>query len=146
MRLLGFKHYLSSFIDVAAPLSFSGVEQGTTKLPFAALDCRFNAVRCCSIRHHEEAIGEVLMDVPAHECIHLATPRCDGSDAPPVQCWQDKPVSHIDTKLVAAAPTTGMALQSCVNPLGRTSTGGARNENHHFLRHFGFQRLPWGLV
>ena len=43
-------------------------------LPFAALDRGFNGVSGCSIWQHDEPVAEVLMDVTAHECIHLVTP------------------------------------------------------------------------
>ena len=43
-------------------------------LPFAALDRGFNGVSRCSIWQHDKPVAEVLMDVSAHECIHLVTP------------------------------------------------------------------------
>jgi hypothetical protein len=51
----------------------SGVEERTAMLPPAALDCCFKFIGCCSIRQHHEAVAKVLVDVPAHECIHLVT-------------------------------------------------------------------------
>ena len=47
----------------------TGVEQGATMLPRATLDRRFRRVGRCSIRQHDKAIAEVLMDVSAHERI-----------------------------------------------------------------------------
>jgi hypothetical protein len=42
-------------------------------LPVAAFDRRFNCVSRSSIRQHHKPLGEVLMDVSAHECIHVVT-------------------------------------------------------------------------
>ncbi len=43
-------------------------------LPFAALDRGFNGVSYRSIWQHDKPVEKVLMDVSAHECIHLVTP------------------------------------------------------------------------
>jgi hypothetical protein len=52
----------------------SGVEKRTAVLPFAAPDPCFNGVSRCSIWDHHETVKEVLMDITAHECIHLVPP------------------------------------------------------------------------
>ena len=65
------------------PLLPSGVEKRTAMLPFAALDRCFNRVGRCSIRDHHETVREVLVDVSAHECIHLVPPGGDIRDVLP---------------------------------------------------------------
>ena len=47
-------------------------------LPIAVLDRGFHDVGGYPIRQHHEPEAEVLMDVSAHERIHLVTPRTDG--------------------------------------------------------------------
>ena len=47
-------------------------------LPITVLDRCFHNVRGCPIRQHREPKIKIFMDIPAHECIHLVTPRTDG--------------------------------------------------------------------
>ena len=90
-------------------------------LPFAALDRGLNGVSRCSIWQHHKSVAEVLMDVSAHECIHLVTPRRNGGDAILRQSWKDKPVGYVNAELVAAPASAGVALKARVNALGRIS-------------------------
>ena|SRR5262252_6281436 len=47
-------------------------------LPFAALDRLFNRVCCRSVRDQNKSIAEVLVDVSAHESIHLMATEAKG--------------------------------------------------------------------
>ena len=48
-------------------------------LPITVLDRPFRDEGRCSIRQHHEPKTKIFMNVPAHECIHLVTPRTDGA-------------------------------------------------------------------
>jgi hypothetical protein len=46
--------------------------------PITVLDRCFRVVRGCPVRQHHEPKTKIFVNVPAHECIHLVTPRTDG--------------------------------------------------------------------
>ena len=75
-----FSDEISEMLERGRHCSPPGVEERTAMLPFATLDRGFNCVSRCSIWQHDEPVAEVLMDVSPHECIHLVTPRRNGSD------------------------------------------------------------------
>src|SRR5829696_6707155 len=85
--------------------------------PLPILDCCFNDVCRCSVRQHHEPINEVLMDVSANECVHLVMSRSYGVDVVRQQIWKNKADGHIDTELIAAPATAGVALQAGVEAL-----------------------------
>ena len=65
------------------PLSPSRVQERAATLPSATFDRCFSRGSGRSIRQHHEPITEVLMDVSAHERIHLVASRGDTRDVLP---------------------------------------------------------------
>ena len=57
---------------------FPGLSRGRPCSQSPFLIAEFHDVRGCPIRQHHEPKAKIFMDVPAHECIHLVTPRTDG--------------------------------------------------------------------
>ena len=92
-------------------------------LPSAAFDRCFHSVGRRAIRQHREAVIEVFMDVSADERIHLMASRSDGRDVILRQAGQDKPVCHVNAKLVATSASAGVTLKPSVNTSGRISPG-----------------------
>ena len=69
-----FSDEITEMLEGGRHCHLSGIEERTAMIPSAALDRRFHRVSRCSVGQHYKAVHEVLMDVSAHECIHLVTP------------------------------------------------------------------------
>jgi hypothetical protein len=89
--------------------------------PVAILDCCFNRVSRRPIREHYKTVAEVFMDVSTHQCVHRVTAGGYGDDVLLRQSWQDKSIRYINAELITASAATGMAVEACVQALGRVS-------------------------